>query len=110
MRAFEFCLVISITVALSYGDCGCGSKCAIYTGPAKCTRCCTATVKRSLDAFYRRSQEFLPPISDDQLRKPMWFQPTSRHQPKVQPKLRHHRLLTRSLLERILAKTLSSEI
>ncbi|VDM62623.1 unnamed protein product, partial [Angiostrongylus costaricensis] len=67
-----FCLVISITVVLSYGDCGCGSKCANYTGPSKCTRCCTAIVKRSLDSFPRRAHRFLLPTSDDQIRKLIW--------------------------------------
>uniref|UniRef100_A0A0K0CTR7 Secreted protein n=1 Tax=Angiostrongylus cantonensis TaxID=6313 RepID=A0A0K0CTR7_ANGCA len=107
MRVLEFCLVISMTVVLSYGDCGCGSKCANYTGPAKCTRCCTATVKRSLDSFPRRANRFLLPTSDDQIRK---LKLKSRHQQQAYPKHRYHRLPTMSLLEQILAQSINSDI
>lgn len=30
------------------GDCGCGPRCVKYTKDLQCTRCCTATVRRSL--------------------------------------------------------------
>ncbi|VDO41850.1 unnamed protein product [Haemonchus placei] len=75
MSSFALCVLLA-TMALSLADCGCGAKCAIYTDPAKCTRCCTATVKRSLSSssISRRSHRFLlPQMVGNPIRVPMWL-------------------------------------
>lgn len=43
-----FYLIILILIVFVNSDCGCGSRCIDYDGDLQCTRCCTATVRRSV--------------------------------------------------------------
>ncbi|VDL75453.1 unnamed protein product [Nippostrongylus brasiliensis] len=97
--------------ALSMADCGCGAKCAIYSDPSKCTRCCTATVKRSLpDPYPPRSHRFLLPPLANAIRVPMWLIASSGDQQPPQPpepkRHRRHRRPSRHLLHQILTETI----
>ncbi|XGW24522.1 hypothetical protein V3C99_006166 [Haemonchus contortus] len=123
MRSFALCVLLA-TMALSLADCGCGAKCAIYTDPAKCTRCCTATVKRSLSSssIPRRSHRFLlPQMVGNPIRIPMWlaaaaysYSPSSSSSNKqplsVIPRHRRHRRTSRRLLDRILTEAIERNI
>ncbi|KAL6732939.1 hypothetical protein Aduo_003642 [Ancylostoma duodenale] len=105
MRILALCLVLSMPL-FSLADCGCGAKCAMYTGAVKCTRCCTTTVKRSLDVtLARRSHRFLLPPTSREIRVPMWLQPaaTLRRATPIQKHRRHRRPVRRCILDQILA-------
>ncbi|EYB81621.1 hypothetical protein Y032_0378g296 [Ancylostoma ceylanicum] len=111
MRILALCLVFSMPL-LSLADCGCGAKCAMYTGAVKCTRCCTTTVKRSLDAtLARRSHRFLLPSPSHEIRLPMWLQPAATLRkatppPPVKHHRRHRRPVRRCILDQILEAAL----
>uniref|UniRef100_A0A1I7W6D6 Secreted protein n=1 Tax=Heterorhabditis bacteriophora TaxID=37862 RepID=A0A1I7W6D6_HETBA len=81
MHLFVRLLFLMVLLFLVQGDCGCGPKCANYSGDSRCTRCCTATVKRAL--FIRSSMmndarfpsyHFLLPVASTPIRTPMWLQ------------------------------------
>ncbi|VDM72655.1 unnamed protein product [Strongylus vulgaris] len=79
----------------------------MYTNADKCTRCCTATVKRSLDLMSpRHSHRFLlPPSSSSRIRIPMWLQPAAtiqRASPSILKHRRHRRPARLNLLDEIL--------
>ncbi|KAK5970694.1 hypothetical protein GCK32_008527 [Trichostrongylus colubriformis] len=131
MRSFALCLLLAIT-ALSMADCGCGAKCAIYSDASKCTRCCTATVKRSLSrSTPPRSHRFLlPPQLGNPIRIPMWLaaaassysssssssasaaSAASSQKHSLLPASRHrrHRRVSRRLLDQILSESMDRNI
>ncbi|CAI4225375.1 unnamed protein product [Auanema sp. JU1783] len=60
-------------------DCGCGAKCVKYSDASHCTRCCTGSLKRSLntwkDKTITRGHRFLLPKAESSIyRTPMWLQ------------------------------------
>ncbi|VDO96188.1 unnamed protein product [Heligmosomoides polygyrus] len=86
-------IVLLVLTTLSVADCGCGAKCSTYSDASKCTRCCTATVKRSLPTVPRRSHRFLLPQLTNPIRIPMWLAASSYAQSQPTLPKRHNRLL-----------------
>lgn len=41
-------LIILAILSIATADCGCGVRCEKYENDVQCTRCCTATVRRSI--------------------------------------------------------------
>lgn len=102
-------IVLLVLTTLSVADCGCGAKCSTYSDASKCTRCCTATVKRSLPTVPRRSHRFLLPQLTNPIRIPMWLAASSYAQSQPTLPKRHNRRYsrpTRHLLHEILAEAL----
>jgi hypothetical protein len=54
---------------LTSADCGCGIRCVKYSSPDQCTRCCTATVRRSVPLQEPNSNSIR--IFDRELSKPI---------------------------------------
>lgn len=47
-RALKYCLLLFCLFNYLKADCGCGMRCTKYSTALQCTRCCTATVRRSV--------------------------------------------------------------
>ncbi|CAD6190855.1 unnamed protein product [Caenorhabditis auriculariae] len=111
-------LLLTITVALAAlaavsADCGCGPQCVNYADASRCTRCCTATVKRSLflpKEKPRRHHFLLPPDDSGAIKTPMWLQNFSASRPKSHRTHRHRharkRRVSRSLQPLLLTNIL----
>ncbi|KAH7727750.1 hypothetical protein AAVH_04794 [Aphelenchoides avenae] len=50
-------MLLLFCTTVTNADCGCGARCLKYTSDLQCTRCCTATVRRSVS--------YPPPEADD---------------------------------------------